>query len=306
MLNLLEMRVFTVAADTENFSETARRLHLSQPAVSQRIRSLERHLGTRLFRRCGRSVELTDAGRVLLPMARELLETMRQIEETMLALEGEVAGQVIIGCTTTAGKYALPLLAASFNQDYPKVLVTIEMCRCDSVEQPLLAREVHVGISDRIIVHRDMECQPFFTDQIVLIVPADHPFSGRSSVQPLELLDQPFILREEGCSTCRMVEEGLAEHQIHLDQLHAVMSVGNSEAIELAVEHGLGIAFISRLAAMRGIESGRLVEVPVEGLRLERLLHVVRNARCPKAPAEAMLWGFVREHRGEIAQMLEI
>jgi DNA-binding transcriptional LysR family regulator len=239
-------------------------------------------------------------------MARELLETIRHVEETMWALEGEVAGHIVIGCTTTAGKYALPLLAASFNRDYPKVQVTIEMCQCDSVEEPLLAQEVHVGISDHMIVHRDMECQPFFTDRIVLIVPADHPFSERSSVRPLELLEQPFILREEGCSTCRMVEEGLAEQHIHLDQLRAVMSVGNSEAIEMAVEHGLGIAFISRLAAKRGIESGKLMEVPVEGLHLERQLQVVRNARSPKTPAEATLWGFVEEHRQEIAQTLEI
>jgi DNA-binding transcriptional LysR family regulator len=101
-----------------------------------------------------------------------------------------------------------------------------------------------------------------------------------------------------------MVEEGLAEHQIHLDQLHAVMSVGNSEAIELAVEHGLGIAFISRLAAMHGIESGKLMVVPVEGLDLERQLHVVRNASSPTTPAEAALWGFVKECREEIARLL--
>jgi DNA-binding transcriptional LysR family regulator len=304
MLNLLEMQVFAVAAETENFSETARRLHLSQPAVSQRIHSLERHLGIRLFRRAGRSVELTDGGRVLLPMARELLDMIRQIEETMWALEGEIAGHVTIGCTTTAGKYALPILAASFNREYPNVQVTIEMCQCDSVEDPLLARDVHVGISNTKIVHRDMECQPFFKDHIVLIVPADHPLAQRSSVQPFELLDQPFILREEGCSTCQMLEEGLSAQQIRLDQLHVVMSVGNSEAIVMAVEHGLGIAFISRLAAVGGIESGRLVEVPVEGLHLERQLHAVRSLRSSKTPAEAALWDFIKAHREEIAQTL--
>jgi DNA-binding transcriptional LysR family regulator len=298
------MQVFTVAAETENFSETARRLHLSQPAVSQRIHSLERHLGTRLFRRSGRSVELTDAGVVLLPMAREILTVSRQIEETMWALGGEVAGHVTIGCTTTAGKYGLPLLAARFNRDYPDVQITIDMCQCDSVVEPLLTREVHVGISDTRIVHRDMEYQPFFTDHVVLIVHADHPFAERSSVAPQELLGQPFIMREKGCSTCRMVEQGLAEQDLHLEDLNAVMSVGNSEAIEMAVEHKLGIAFISRLAALRGIESGRLVVVPVEGLHLERQLHVVRNVARPTTPAEAALWDFVKEYREEIARLL--
>jgi DNA-binding transcriptional LysR family regulator len=305
MLNFLEIQIFAVAAETENFSQTARRLHLSQPAVSQRIHSLERHLGLRLFRRSGRSVELTNAGRVLLPMALELLEKTRQIEETMWDLEGEVAGHVTIGCTTTAGKYALPLLAAEFSRHYPDVQVTIEMPQCSSAEDPLLSQDVHLSISNHRIVHRDIECQPFFTDQLILIVPADHPFSVRSSVRPLELLDQRFILREEGGSTNRMLGEKLGEHQIHLDQLHVVMYVGNSEAIGLAVEHGLGIAFISRLAAVHGIRSGKLVEVPVDGLHLERQLYVVRNTSCPKTPAEAALWEFVGEHRETIAHLLD-
>jgi DNA-binding transcriptional LysR family regulator len=151
-----------------------------------------------------------------------------------------------------------------------------------------------------------MECQPFFTDHVVLIVPADHPLARRASVLPRELLGQRFITREEGCSTCLMVEQGLAEHRIHFDELDVVMSVGNSEAIEMAVEHGLGIAFISRVAAIRGIESGRLAVVPVEGLHLERQLYVVRNAAASTTPAETALWSFVADHREEIARALEV
>jgi len=304
MLNLSEMQVFTAAAETENFSEAARRLHLSQPAVSQQIRSLENYLDVELFLRSGRGVTLTEAGGALLPLARELLDLSRRIEETMQSLEGRVVGHLVIGCTTTAGKYMLPLVAAAFSRHHPNVKVTIEMCSCASIVNPLLAQEVHLGISSTKIVHRDMECQPFFTDHVVLVVPADHPFAHRSSVSPVELLDQPFILREEGSSTCQMVQDGLAGQGLSLDQLRVVMVVGNAEAIEMAVEHGLGIAFISRLAARHGLELGRLVEVPVEGLRLERPLYVVRNSRCAKTPAQARFWDFVRQHREKLAQTL--
>mgnify|MGYP006285815747 CR=1 FL=1 len=305
MLNCSEVHVFVVAAETENFSETARRLHLSQPAVSQRIQSLEIQLGLRLFRRSGRSVSLTSAGRVLLPLAHELMEKIREIEETMWSLDDEITGHLIIGCTTTAGKYALPLLAAAFSKEYPNVRVTIEMCRAGSPAEPLLAEEVHVGIADRKIVHRDLECQPFFTDQVILIVPTGHPFADQLSIQPGDLLGQPFIMREEGCSTCQMIETSLERHGIGIDELRVVMSVGNSEAIEMAVEHGLGIAFISRLAALRGMESGRVVEVPVEGMHQERLLYVVRNKAAAKAPPEVRLWEFVAQHRKRIFHMLE-
>jgi DNA-binding transcriptional LysR family regulator len=306
VLNLSEMQVFAVAAETENFSEAARRIHLSQPAVSQQIRSLEKYFGVQLFTRSGRGVALTDAGKILLPLARELLDLSHRTEETMRSLKARVAGHLIIGCTTTAGKYVLPIMAAAFSQHHPNVEMTIEMCNCASVVDPLLARDICLGISSTKTVHRDMECQPFFTDHVVLVVPADHLFAQRSSVQPVELLDQPFILREERSSTYRMLQEELAEHGIRLDQMNVVMVVGNAEAIEIAVEHGLGIAFISRLAARHGLVSGRLVEVPVGGLHLERPLYVVRDSRCAKTLAQERLWDFFKEHREIIAQTLNV
>jgi DNA-binding transcriptional LysR family regulator len=304
MLNLSEMHVFAVAAETENFSETARRLHLSQPAVSQQIRSLERYLGVQLFRRSGRSVTLTDAGQIMLPRARELLDLAQRIEGTMRSLEEQVVGHLVVGCTTTAGKYVLPFASAAFGKYHPGVRVTITMCNYTSIVEPLLAQEVHLGVSNTKVVHRDMECRPFFTDHVVLVVPADHPFAHRSSVQPAELLDQPFILREESSSTQHIVRERLAEHGIAMDQLDVVMVVGNTEAIEIAVEHGLGIAFISRLAARHGIELDRIVEIPIEGLSLERPLYLVRNSRSAKTPAQTRFWDFIQENREKIVQTL--
>jgi len=199
----------------------------------------------------------------------------------------------------------LPFLAAAFIQHYPHVQVTVEMCKCNSVVDRLLSRDVPLGISSTRVTHKDMGCQPFFTDRVVLVVPAEHPFASQSSVQPAELLDQPFILREESSSTRQLVEKGLSEHNISLDQLQIVMVVGNAEAIEVAIEHELGIAFISHLAASHGFELEKLVEVPVEGLQLERPLYMGRDSRCAKTPAQDQLWYFVREHRESIVDMLK-
>jgi DNA-binding transcriptional LysR family regulator len=170
--------------------------------------------------------------------------------------------------------------------------------------ESLLARDIPLGISSTRIVHRDVECQPFFTDHVVLVVPGDHPFATRSSVRPVELLGQPVILREKHSSTRRMVQEGLSEHGISLDEMQVVMVVGSAEAIEVAVEHDLGIAFISRLAARHGLELERIVEVPVEGVSLERPLYMIRSSRCVKTPAQTRFWSFVQEHRKEIVQTL--
>lgn len=304
LMNLTAMRVFAVAAETENFSEAARRLHRSQPAVSQQISSLEEDLGVDLFTRSGRSVQLSDAGRILLPLARRFLDQARDIEETMASLDGRVAGEVIIGSSTTAGKYALTFLAAAFVEVYPDVRMTIRVLKDDSVEELLLAHQLHIGTATEKSPHPDIECQPYFTDRIGLVVPPGHPFASRSSVEPVELLDYSFIWREEECNTCQMVLDGLMEFGVHTDDLRIVMVVGSSEAIEMAVGRGLGIAFVSLMAASRGIESGNLVEVPVEGLRLKRPLYAARNVRYPRTLAHERLWEFISHYREELAQKM--
>ena len=108
MLNTHQLNVFLTAAETLSFSEAARRLHMSQPSVSQHIQSLERHFDRELFIRSGRQVILSDAGRALVPLAREMVNRLQVIEETMRSLDGGVFGHLLVGCSTTPGKYILP------------------------------------------------------------------------------------------------------------------------------------------------------------------------------------------------------
>jgi DNA-binding transcriptional LysR family regulator len=180
------------------------------------------------------------------------------------------------------------------------------MRNCDSVENALLMRNIHLGVSSEKILHPDIECRPFFADRVVLIVPPDHPFTQRPSVQPTELVDQPFILQEENCGTRLIVQEELAKQGISLDQLQVTMVVESAEAITMAVEHRLGLAFISRLAARHGLQTGHLVEVPVKGLLLERPLYITRNSNQAKTTAQSQFWDFVGIHQEEISQILNL
>ena len=110
MIRVCDLRIFVAAAEEENFSRAAEKLHLSQPAVSQAIRTFEQALGTELFLRHGRSVRLSAAGEVLLPMAREALVSILRIEDTMTGIQGKVLGELAIGCTTSSGKRELCLI----------------------------------------------------------------------------------------------------------------------------------------------------------------------------------------------------
>src|SRR5512142_953572 len=127
MVEVHELEVFIAAAEFENFSAAARKLHLSQPAISFQIQALEQQLNVQLFQRTGRRITLTEAGRDLLPMAREMLNYSTRIEETMCARQGIVKGAVHIGCSTSPGKYILPHLIGAFRRRYPAVQFSVHV-----------------------------------------------------------------------------------------------------------------------------------------------------------------------------------
>lgn len=293
MLNLDSLKVFLAVAEHGSFSEAGRNLHLSQPAVSQIIQGLERQLGLLLFIRHARTVQLTEGGHVLVSMARELLMSSQRVEQTILSLQGEVVGEMSVGCSTASGKYLLPGLIAQFRKEYHQVRINVVIGSRESIITKLLAGDVSLGVSSKLIEHYDLEYQDFFKDDVILIVPASHPWARNRKIYPDDLLDEPMILREELAGTREVLMESLRQHDISPEMLNIAMVLGNAEAICVAVEEQLGIAFVSRLAAERGIALGRLVEVSIEGIELSRNIYLARNRRQSLTRAQAKFWEYV-------------
>jgi DNA-binding transcriptional LysR family regulator len=254
---------------------------------------LEREYGVELFERRGRSSRLTMAGQMLLPMAQEAIGTLQRMSEAMNGLEGKVAGDLIVGCSTTSGKYLLPSLVAAFRRDYPLVRVSIKILSRDEVITRLADERLALGVTSQKIEQRDLEYVPFFEDRVILIVSAQHPWGTFGRALPADLVDEPVIMREERAGTTQVVVEGLAQHNITLDMLNPVMEIGNAEAIEMAVEEGIGIAFVSELAAARGLALGRIKAVDVAGLDLRRTIYLAHNVRHPLTRAQDRFWNFV-------------
>jgi DNA-binding transcriptional LysR family regulator len=303
MLNLDSLKVFLAVAEHDSFSEAGRQLHLSQPAVSQIIQGLERQLGAQLFIRQSRTVHLTEGGQMLVPMARELLTSAQRVEQTMLSVQGEVIGEMTVGCSTASGKYLLPGMIARFRREYPQVRINVLVTSRESVINKLLSGDVCLGVSSKLIEHNDLEYQNFFKDDVILIAPANHPWAQYRKVYPDDLLDEPMILREEAAGTREVLAEGLLKCDISPDMLNVAMVLGNAEAIEMAVEEGLGVAFISRLAAARGMELGRIVEVEVEGMNLVRNIYMVRNRKQPCTRAQVEFWQNINNDISAIASV---
>jgi DNA-binding transcriptional LysR family regulator len=297
MVELSTLRVFLVAAEEKNFSQAAKRLHMSQSAVSQNIQAIERAHGVKLFLRRGRSVELSETGQSILPQVREVLRAARLLEDVLQEVNSQIGGELLIGCSTSAGKYLMPSLLSSFQKEYPAVQPRVKILGREGVYERLLNQTIPIGVASKVFEHRDIECQPLFDDRIILIVPTDHPWAAYGRALPDDLLDQDIIMREEMSGTCETVLQGLKPYRITPDMLHVVMELGNPEAIEMAVERRVGIAFVSEMTAARGIAMGRVKPVQLQGLNLHRTVYMLRHVGYPFTRAQSSFWDYARSQR---------
>ena len=295
MIDLAKLQTFLHVAQSMSFSEAATQLHLTQPTISHHIKMLERDLGVELFDRSGSGLRLTEAGSLLFPRARRLMHEVFEIQQMMESLENKIVGQLRIACSTTTGKYVLPQFAARFHDQHPGVNISILRCTSPLVVPQLLKEEADLGVVSYDACGDGMECQEFFNDHIILIVPVNHPWALRPSIDPSELLEIPMIVREPTSGTYRAMLAELGKHSITLDAMNICLEVGNSEAIVKAVEAAFGVSFVSRLAAEWALDKGTVAEVPVEGFDLHRKVYLIRaEVHEPHRAVEAF-WGFVHD-----------
>lgn len=295
MIDIQKIETFLSAAENPSLSEAAKQLHLSQPTVSHQIKLLEQELGVDLFIRTNTGMKLTEAGRLMLPWARRLLHDTHDLKEMMTSLQSEIVGELRIACSTTAGKYILPQMAARFSQRYPGIKVRILACGPEHTALKLLDGEAHIGVISTENADPSLEAQEFFRDTISLIVPANHRWTVQKSITPEEILEEKIIMREETSGTRKVVLTELAKFDISLDDLKVFLELGNAEAIVRTVAAGYGVSFVSTLASACPLERGNIVDVHISGLNLQRKVFMVRKRiSAPHRPRDAF-WSFIHD-----------
>lgn len=298
MLDTHQLRVFLAAAETLNFSQAAKRLHMSQPSVTQHIHNLENHFGMQLFIRAGRKLSLTEAGVTLVPLARDLVLSAIRADEMMDTLKEEIHGHLWIACTTTPGKYILPTLMADFLKKYPKVEASISVSNRNDAMRLLNEGKAQIMVSSVFNYHPDLEFHKFISESLVLIVPNNHPWTRRESINLDELRKANLILREPSAGSYQVLRDGLAKQGYDINDLHKILTLGNSEAIAFAVQEGVGVGFVSKLVANR-IVKDQVSIVKVDGLDLSQDIFIGQHRRLPSTSAQVAFWKMATEPRSE-------
>jgi DNA-binding transcriptional LysR family regulator len=284
MLNTFYLRTFLAVVEAGTYTDAARVLHLSQPAVSQQIRALEEQLGhTRLFRRERKRMVLTHAGEELLPIARELVGLAERAEQNIMALRGQVAGRVSIGCTPSSGEHLLPRLLSVFHQHYPAITLALELASADALLDALAERELGMLVLEEQQRRRGIEAYLLGSEGLTLIAPAGHPLLQQEAVPAGTLRELPLALPGSGAPLRRTIEDGLRRRGVPPGDLHVVFEATSVTALITAVRTGLALAFVPKSCLAVRVDGIGCVDLAGQPLQQDWYLLRTRERHMPRA-----------------------
>ncbi|MEX2588399.1 MAG: selenium metabolism-associated LysR family transcriptional regulator [Actinomycetota bacterium] len=291
-LTIPALRGFVKLVDEGSFSGAAKRLGVTQPAISAQIRTLEEHFGTKLVMRSGRSWTPTAAGEQLYQHARELGAVADRLEESMGSFGTMPAGRLNVGASTVPGEFLLPRVLSPFCEKYPAVRVCVQVGDSAYVAQQILLRRVDIAVMGAPLAVDKLELIPLATDDLVLIASAENGLSQMRKVQRDDLIFHPWVLREQGSGTRTMVTEAMAGVGLDPENLGVVLELGTTESVKRAVKANVGLSFISSYALEPAEVAGdgplRVLNVP--GVSAKRTLYVaVERGRPRRNSTEALL-----------------
>lgn len=275
---LRQLKVFEAVARRLSFSRAAEELHLTQPAVSTQIRTLEGHVGMPLFEQLGKKIYLTQAGDELLHYSRAIIGQFEQAQEAMAQIKG-IAGRLNVA-VISAGDYFFPQLMVAFARRHPGVQLNLAVYNRAELLDMLAANRTDLAVMVRPPAGLDTQNDAFAPHPYVIVGAPDHPLAGRRTIPMTELVRHPFVIRERGSDTWFSMEEAFGAH---LAELNVAMEIRSTETIKQAVIAGIGLGFLSAHTIGRELAAGSLVALEVEGFPVMLNWYVVhrREKRLP-------------------------
>ncbi|MDR3416249.1 MAG: LysR family transcriptional regulator [Nevskia sp.] len=266
------LTAFIEVAESRSFSKAAERLHLSQPAISKRIATLEESLGTSLFDRVGRQVALTDAGRTLLPFARRVLQDMEDGRRALSYLSGKVGGRLSIGTSHHIGLHRLPPVLRAFTGEYPEVDLDIHFMDSEDACEAVVHGKLELGIVTLPVQPlANLQTRVVWPDPLDVVVAPRHPLTRLKRPQLPDLASHPAVLPDEHTYTHRIVTQALQAHGV---QPRIRLATNYLETLKMLVAIGLGWSVLPR-----SMLDDTICAVAIPGLELQRELGVVWHER---------------------------
>lgn len=261
MINLNQLRAFYQTAKCQNVSRAAKQLFVSQPAVTAQIKLFEESCGLKLFKKKGRHLILTDEGKTLFNYARKIFEYERKIEDAVEQMKELKKGNLRLGSARTYARYFMPFLLTGFREAYPHIQIHFDEGSSVEMIHSLIDLKNEVVIIAKADDPPNITFIPFSREELVLIMPPNHPLADKSRINFKQIAEVPIIMKDPGSGTRKLVDELFERNNCTPNVL---METGDAEIIKLLVQHGEGIAFLVKEAVAVELQEKKLVTVAFE------------------------------------------
>jgi DNA-binding transcriptional LysR family regulator len=297
-MNFHQLHIFYTVAERGSFSAAAQALHMSQPAVTMQVQSLEEYFGTKLLIRSTKRMALSEAGRTLLPFARKSLELSQETDAAMAAFSNKLQGRLQLGASLTIGEYVLPRLLGPFGREYPDISIMLKVMNTTQILEEIAGHQLNFGLIEAPVEHPDMVLDSVMEDELKLIVPSSHPLATREDTIYLEeVLKYPFVLREKGSGTRKVMEDVLLMRGYDPESIRTVMELGSTGAVKSAVEEGLGITMLSTSTVKHETALGLVKMIDIADASFKRNFYSIQ-LRSALLPMSAMTFlAYLRERQ---------
>ena len=281
-MDIQNIRAFLAVSETESFSRAAEALHLTQPAISKRIQTMEQHLDISLFDRIGKSVQLTEAGQALIPTYQRILDELEESERIISNLRETTRGHLRFATSHHIGLHRLPTVLRQFAKEYPDVDLELQFMDSEQACQQVLHGDIELGIvtlpsqpDERLTL------QNVWHDPMHCVVAADHPLAANKKITRKQLLAQPSILPSSDTYTRALINRALKLG----DNTNILMETNYLETIKAMVETGLGWGVIPD-----SMLDDSLKPIEIKTAKMQRELGVVfHRSRTRSGPANALI-----------------
>ncbi len=295
-MEMRKLEAFCNVVELKSFTRAAKKMLLSQPTISEHVRYLERELAQKLLERRVKDISLTPVGVVFYDYARKILRTRDEAIQAVRQYGGNLVGNVVIGCSTIPGTYILPQLLGSFHKQYESIKTTLRIGSSRIIAEEVLHGKLEFGMVGAKWNENGLLWSRFFSDELTVIIHPEHPWAKQKEVSLLQLLEEPFILREQESGTRKVIAQILAKSGFREQDLQSVAEIGSTAAVKEAVKAGIGVAILSKRAAVDEILCGRLASVAIQGQQLKRPFYLVERKNREISPVASVFLEFLKEN----------
>ena len=268
---------------------------MTQPAVTFQVRQLEDHFDTRLFDRTHNRVALTEAGRKAYEYAEEIFSLYAEMENTVKELTGDVSGALTMGASTTIAEYMLPALLRGFTMEFPDINLKLNVSNTEGIVSMVENSMIDLGVVEGPVANKNLLVEVCRVDQLVVVVPPDHDLADRESISMEEVMEHPFICREEGSGTREVIMDHMVKLGLDRNNLNVSLELGSPESIKGAVEAGMGISIASIATLEKELQLGTLVAIKLDP-PMERAFSFVRQRQKFRLQAMEKLLDYARDY----------